>query len=173
MAIRAKRLKAKEQLTDLQWDHLCGRPLPERNFEALVLEYDHDGITERLWRLHGEAVIAEHVEDHPGTRPPLWWDYEAPRQPVGAMPGWWCDGKLPEPRKRVGGTGTPAYECRAVMPSFSHGIPNVWVGIDSDDPPTFESQAAYLKRHGLLFAGEEKRSDFEPETVPKSWDWGI
>jgi hypothetical protein len=76
-------------------------------------------------------------------------------------------------RKRMGGTGTPAYLCRAVKPSFACGIPDVWVDVDENDPPTFESQAAYLKRHGLLFAGEEKRSDFEPESVPKSWDWGI
>jgi hypothetical protein len=42
------------------------------------------------------------------------------------------------------------------------------VAIDPNDPPTFESQAAYLKRHGLFLAGEERRlkkSDFEPETV--------
>jgi hypothetical protein len=31
------------------------------------------------------------------------------------------------------------------------------IAIDPDDPPTFESQAAYLKRHGLFLAGEARR----------------
>jgi hypothetical protein len=39
------------------------------------------------------------------------------------------------------------------------------VAIDPDDPPTFESQASYLKRHRLLLAGEERRADFEPHAV--------
>ncbi|HEX9544401.1 MAG TPA: hypothetical protein VF955_04405, partial [Pyrinomonadaceae bacterium] len=75
------------------------------------------------------------------------------------------------PRKRLGGIGTPAHECRSVKPDFKYGIPTVWVDVDKDDPPTFESQASYLKRHGMLMAGEERRADFESETVPKSWDY--
>jgi hypothetical protein len=73
--------------------------------------------------------------------------------------------KLPQPRKRTGGTGTPAYEVQSVGPAFAYGIPTVWVGLDEDNPPVFESQAAYLKRHGLLLAGEKRRADFEPEAV--------
>jgi hypothetical protein len=38
------------------------------------------------------------------------------------------------------------------------------VAIDPEDPPTFESQATYLKRLGLFLAGEERR--------PKKADWG-
>jgi hypothetical protein len=82
------------------------------------------------------------------------------------LPGWYDDGKLPQLRERIGGTGKP------VSPTnLSHGIPDVWRGIDEDDPPIYESQAAYLKRHGFLFAGEERRADFEPEAVPKLWDY--
>jgi hypothetical protein len=87
---------------------------------------------------------------------------------MGTFQGWWIDGKLPEPRKRTGGTGTAAYEVTSVGPSFDYGIPDCWVGINQDDPPVFESQAAYLKRNGLLFAGEERRADFEPEMVSAS-----
>ena len=49
--------------------------------------------------------------------------------------------------------------------AFEYGIPTVWVDVDEDDPCVFESQASYLKRHGLFLTGEEKRRDFEPETV--------
>lgn len=38
------------------------------------------------------------------------------------------------------------------------------LAIDPDNPPVFESQAAYLNRHELLNASERKRSDFAPET---------
>jgi hypothetical protein len=71
----------------------------------------------------------------------------------------------------VGGTGTAAYEVKCVKPSFSRGLPEIWVGIDSDDSPAFESQAGYLKRYGMLLAGEERQADFEPEAIPKSWEY--
>ena len=58
-------------------------------------------------------------------------------------------------RQASGGTGTPAHEVQAVVPSFEYGLPAVWVGLDEDDPPVFESEATYLKRHGLLLAGEK------------------
>jgi hypothetical protein len=157
--------KAKEQMSGMQWDFLRDKPLPESNFDAYLLKYDIDNNDEQLWNLHREAILIEHVKENPGTRPALWWEYDAPRLPVGTFRGCWYDGKLPEPRKRLGGTGTSAHEKLNVVPSFSYGVSNVWVGIDENDPPTFESQAAYLKRHGLLFAGEKKRSDFEHEIV--------
>jgi hypothetical protein len=62
---------------------------------------------------------------------------------------------------------TPAHEVQATGPTFAYGIPTVWVGLDEDDPPIFESQAAYLKRHGLLLDGEERRvqSSFEEPRI--------
>ena len=86
-----------------------------------------------LWRDHRDRIIAEHVSDFPGTRPQRWWEYDAP-----------------EPRRRLGGTGTPG------------------LAIDPNDPPIFESEAAYLERHGLFLPGERKRLrkvDFEPEAA--------
>ena len=138
-----------------------------------------------LWATHSERILAEHVADYPGTRPERWWKFESP-----------------EPRKRLGGIGTPAHEVLAYVPTFSYGLPAIWitpwqvkyyggtavdirgnpigslvptdfkgVAIDSNDPPRFESQASYLKRHGLFLAGEERRlrkTDFEVETVSRT-----
>jgi hypothetical protein len=135
-----------------------------------------------LWDTHSERIVAEHVKDYPGTRPARWWRCESP-----------------EPRQRLGGIGTPAFEVLAYKPIYSLGLPAVWiepwmvkyysgtavdihgapigslvptdfkgVAIDVNNPPRFESQAAYLKRLGLFLAGEERRlrkADFEAETV--------
>src|SRR5882762_9486731 len=138
-----------------------------------------------LWATHSERIVADHVAVYPGTRPARWWKYEAV-----------------EPRRRLGGIGTPASDVLAYVPIFSCGLPSIWinqrqvkyysgiavdihgipigerlpsndfhgVAIDPDDPPTFESQAAYLKRHGLFLAGEERRlrkADWEAEVIQR------
>lgn len=106
--------------------------------------------------------------------------------------------ELPSPRLRLGGIGTPAFEVLANAPAFWLGVPLTWVTfwqvayygcqavgqgkripyhrkapfhgvpIDRADPPLFESEAAYLERHGLLLAGERRRlkpRDFAPESI--------
>jgi hypothetical protein len=107
---------------------------------------------------------------------------------------------LPEPRNRLGGIGTPASDVLAYKPTFAYGLPTIWITqrdvkyfsgtavdihgapiggclrpfkgvvIDPEDPPTFESQAAYLKRLGLLLAGEERRlrrGDWDAEIIQR------
>jgi hypothetical protein len=153
-----------------------------------------------LWEGHQTELMVRWMVDRPGRRPRCWWDYSAPRQPFGNWLGWWLDGKLPEPRLRLGGVGTPVHEVLAHVPSFEYGLPVLWVErwmteyyngrakdvhgkpigtnhkpgdfkgvqIDPDNPPVFESQAAYLERHGLLQPGEHRRlrkADFYPEAV--------
>jgi len=72
----------------------------------------------------------------------------------------------------------------AYVPSYSLGVPDSWVGawemdyygelraerFDPTDPPVFESQASYLKRHGLLMPGENLRikpAHYSPEILPR------
>ena len=140
-----------------------------------------------LWATHSERIVAEHVVESPGTRPSRWWRYVAP-----------------EPRRRLGGAGTPVSEALlACKPIYQDGLPAIWitpgqvkyysgtavnirgepigeryptdafkgVAIDHNDPPRFESQAAYLKRLGLFLSGEErqlKKTDFEAETISRT-----
>ena len=165
---------------------------------AGFVPYAPDDELAALWAAHSDRIVAEHVNSYPGTRPHRWWQYSAPRQPLGTFPGLYFDGKLPEPRRRLCGIGTPASDVlSACVPIFRYGLPWIWieqwqvmyysglavdihgapigdrypndsfkgVTLDPNDPPMFETQAAYLKRHGLLLAGEERRSDFEPETI--------
>jgi hypothetical protein len=96
--------KAKEQVTESEWKYLCDEPLPD-NFEKFILDIDSKGNIEQLWELQREVILAEHAKDQPGTRPALWWRLDAPRLPIGTFKGCHYDGQLPEPRKRLGGTG--------------------------------------------------------------------
>ena len=124
------------------------------------------------WKTVGADLLAEHVKKFPGSRPWAWWEFDAP-----------------ERRLRVGGTGTPRHEAFPTKnPRYRFGVPQDWIverevnfylrrgriigkAFDENDPPTFESEPAYLRRLGLLLPGEEKRlkdSDFAP--VPVTFD---
>lgn len=124
-----------------------------------------------LWASHGAQIVREYAKEYPGTRPDRWWFSAAP----------------PEPRKRLGGTGTPMRpRLGGGEQQFYRGVPNEWItadcvaayrrigrpldvpAIDEHDPPTFESEATYLRRLGLLLPGELRRlnaPDFEPVSI--------
>jgi hypothetical protein len=115
----------------------------------------------KFWREYSDMVVRWHARHWPGTRPRLWWRYDSP-----------------QPRRRVGGIGTPLHECTAYALLLHDGIPADWrrpgdgfsrgVPIDRRDPPRFESQASYLRRHGLLLPGERERlrpRDFWAEAI--------
>ena len=139
----------------------------EERFDFEYFMHPHE--LESFWREHSEQVIAEWAVEFPGTRPKNWWIYDAPREALGKYPGRYFDGKFAEPRLRVSGVGvTSADHYPAVSPSFEFGIPTYWHEIDRSDPPTFEAEATYLERLGLLLPGERRRlrkEDFEPESI--------
>jgi hypothetical protein len=89
-------------------------------------------------------------------------------------------------RKRLGGVGSTQDEISNATPVFHYGVPRYWklltddelyqklgielsgVPIDMDDPPTFESEAAYLRRNDLFVPGERTRltrADYYPNAV--------
>src|SRR5687768_3925762 len=95
--------------------------------DAISAKYFGDPSLDDLWREHSRPLLAAWVEEHPGSRPSYWWRLEAPRQPLGAWPGRWYDGKLERPRERLGGIGTPAHEVFALHPTYDRGIPSAWI----------------------------------------------
>jgi hypothetical protein len=163
--------------------HLIGYgDVPERTgpdgdgaFEALQLLGDviHPfgglGELQRLWQRIGPTFLQQWIEEHPGTRPYLWWCLDAPRWRFPHLAEWNV-GRLPEPRRHVGGSGRPdPTDQRDGLP---FAIP-VFIGGDPADPPRVESQATYLRRHRLLTSGERARltaKDFAPETVDVTED---
>ena len=133
--------------------------------EASSWEFFHIEPLAQTWADHGDRIVAEHVRDHPGTRPIRWWEYAAP-----------------EPRLRLGGRGTPLHEVSAYALNLVRGIPAYWrqygdaftLGepIDPLDPPVFEGEGAYLKRLGLLLPRERPgRLSLAPEAVRLEARW--
>jgi hypothetical protein len=95
-----------------------------------------------------DVILAEWIRQRPGTRPDFWWRKEAPEKT----------------RRRIGGVVGSAYVAEE---DFHHGIPSICV--DPKNPPKYESEAAFLKRHSLLTPAEKqslKLKDFAPESVP-------
>jgi hypothetical protein len=157
-------------------DERTGERDSETKFEILALERSHrnakNGSEDKLltlWLAVRDELLARWYVDHPGSRPGFWWVLEAPRQPKGDGS---CryEGTLPEPRHRVGGTGVTAWDRGlAIVPCFSFGLPTAWSTFDENAPPRFESEAAYLDRHGLLTPAEKKRlksAAFQPVCAP-------
>lgn len=176
---RKRRMTAKTRIeTEVKpaiWAWLNDEPITkddsETLFEIMVLEGGAGGDGHKLRELWDRVrvdLLARWTADKPGTRPSIWWRFDAPRQPLGTFAGCYYDGMLPEPRKLLGGKGWPAFEKLSYVPEYDHGIPARWYDVHSDDLPTFEAEATYLKRYGFLTASEKralKKSDFEPVMV--------
>jgi hypothetical protein len=89
-------------------------------------------------------------------------------------------GRQPVSPSLRAGTGDPLFECSAYSATYISGVPELWRCSDNDsfitrgtrlsaeDPPIYESSAAFLQRHQLFLPGEKRRvpkRDFEPNYV--------
>ncbi|MDH5324375.1 MAG: hypothetical protein OEZ68_04230 [Gammaproteobacteria bacterium] len=155
MPVKRRISKQKKGVSELAWAFINDAPLPKTYNTFELSDYEHGGTPEleALWRQHSETSVKNWVKHSPGTRPRCWWRYESP-----------------EPRKRLGGIGRPMFWCERKYPQgYSFGIPwPCWsfeqfkrlpgyIPIDPENPPVFESQAAYLERLGFLLPGEKRR----------------
>lgn len=166
MPRRPKRIFERKGIPENIWKFLNDDlPNPFDDFDIFVLS---DEAVQKLWNESEEEILSNWISGNPGTRPSLWWKYD-----------------FPEPRQRIGGIGTPSHEVLAVEACYEFGLPTSWISefeerhhfetckgkaIDFNDPPLFESQTAYLQRHGLLISSEEKYllrhpELFEPEKI--------
>lgn len=169
----SKRRKSKKKdisliskLEDWKKNYFLTGEVPEK-----VLQF-HRWNPEPLWKIFGEKLTASWIEDHPGTRPFCWWEYDAPAN-----------------RMRTGGQGSPEFEVLSAEEEFIYGVPSRWVSdlsiycwpdlakhkVDPSDPPQFESQASYLKRHNLLTEIERlaATTDYEHEKLKINFEGEI
>jgi hypothetical protein len=125
---------------------------PKNPFVALIKA---DSRWRALWEEYGESITSEWANRHPGTRPTHWWKFSAPRLPTPAgyegLESWWWL----EPRLQVGGEPVDATDGASArnkaVPDWDDENPAYLAS-----PPVFESESAYLARHGLLLLGESK-----------------
>jgi hypothetical protein len=178
MPVRRRADKRRAEVTDEHEAWLHGR-----DTGCGLIPYGPPDELAALWATQSERILAEHVTVYPGHRPARWWRYEArePRQRLGGIGTPAADVLAHAPSYYY---GLPAVWVSAWEVKYYSGIavdvhgnpigdriPNndfKGVAIDPNDPPKFESQAAYLLRHGLFLTGEERRlkkADFEPEQV--------
>jgi hypothetical protein len=162
--------------------------------EFIMFDIDRPGHLSfyETWGKVREEVMAAWVKEHPGTRPYGWWKYDAPLEQVKRWEGQECPqrerlGGTGTPRHEVLGWG-PHFEKgipTGWVTKFDeeyyngrrkdiHGNPIgtqyqeghfKGVAIDPDDPPVFESEAAYLQRLGLLTEWEKRYLDKHPELL--------
>lgn len=148
---------------------------------AGFINYVGDEALSALWNQYCDGIVADHADKLPGTRPGRWWKYTASetRKRVGgtgtpcdeALEGYFQRYRYGVPQSWVSPhdvefyCGPPpanyGFRCRPKSVGRFCGV-----AISSNDPPLFESQASYLKRHGLFIPGEGKRltkQDYEPE----------
>lgn len=119
-----RRAKGKRAgITALQWAYLTdqwqeGEPVPEgsNSFEPFTWDSEaqcrrsgHVTIRE-AWELARVEILEEWAKANPGTRPSAWWTWDAP-----------------EARRRLGGTGTAAFDALAYTERLHRGIPADWV----------------------------------------------
>lgn len=115
-----------------------------------------------LWARYGAEFLPAYVKAHPCQRPLPWWQWDSPRCDTGT--GAWFE-PLPVPRRRIGGTGqTEVEKWPATVPTFDRGIPS-FAEIDPADPPTFEAEAEFLRRHDLLTPTEQRWLAGHPELL--------
>lgn len=95
------------------------------------------------WEQHRGEIMRGWAERHPGRRPFAWWAWDVPVGPDGE----------PLTRLLIVGTAEPR---RGYKPEYRWGIP-LLEAKSLDRAARFESEAAFLKRLGLLEPGEEKR----------------
>ena len=126
----------------------------------------HEATAYRFWIEIEDALMARWIEAHPGTRPCAWWWWRAPeplRQRLGGAGEASSCGFIPYSPRRAPGVSVRSPVMKTVtreLPDYQAswcGLPLSFAEADPLDPPTFESEAAYLKRHRLLPAAEARR----------------
>jgi hypothetical protein len=150
-----------------------------RNVEIFMLAKSADRLA-AVWKDCRREILAGWIREHPASRCWAWWRFDSP-----------------EPRKRLGGIGSPMSEDLAVGENLEFGLPTSFltpflaayyrgeardihgnsiglefrgsdfagVAIDATDPPTYESEAEYLRRHNLLTPAEIRHLEIHPELL--------
>lgn len=103
------------------------------------------------WGFFRETLLADWIKQQPGTRPAAWWWWESsgPRERVDGIQHPFSDRVR---RQRIEAL-PPECFVRRHANDLSFGVPRV-IFTKQEATAQYESEAAYLKRHGLLTPAE-------------------
>ncbi len=149
----------------------------------------------KAWALHRDAILPGWIKKNPCTRPWPWWECDAPKEPVvGGWNYRHFDAAQRKRLGGVGTPTFEVLSCglrfefgiptsyvdqwevdyyngvakdihgKRIRSGFKKGAFKA-VAYNKEDPPTFESEAAYLQRHNLLSEIEEKYLKQHPELL--------
>ena len=165
-----------------------GRVAPDAALDEYLLARGGDAL-QSAWRTHRSEILPEWIREYPGTRPFGWWQVDAPEPSRRRLGG--TGTPAHEVLAYAAGFvfGLPSHWITPFLAAYYRGeareIDGQTIGveyrgasfggvaIDPRDPPSFESQASYLKRHHLLTPEERTRlgpADFEAERVTQEED---
>jgi len=92
---------------------------------------------QEAWQKACSGILKHCKQNTPGRRPWPWWLFDAPG-----------------PRLKISGNGLPSHEkYPSVLLSYFMGVPRYIDDFEKNDQ--YESEPAFLKRHGLLSKSEE------------------
>lgn len=98
------------------------------------------------WSVSREEILATWQDMFPGSLPWAWWEFEAPRWDDSRFSAW--SFRLPAPRLKIGGSGVYRHDRQAYLPVHASGR-YALIDVDSTNPPVFESEIEYIRRHEL------------------------
>jgi hypothetical protein len=138
----------------------------------------------RIFSLVREPILREWIRQRPGTRPQFWWLHDAPEKYRRRLGGVGDPAHEHLAYAESYDKGIPSIFVDEWSADYYNGRAHDIHGnqirtdyregdfrgkaIDPTNPPTFESEAAYLQRHGLLAPDEKRRlkpRDFKPIAI--------
>ena len=120
---------------------------------------------DELWEAHRDEFLPAFIAKNPGRRPLAWWQWDCPRwqDPYEEV---FFHGTLCEPRKRIGGIGTPRYEVLSYVPHFFKGIPTGWVSKSQEDYYNGRQVDIHGHKIGTNNEGDFLGKAIDPEDPP-------
>ena len=150
-------------------------------FDPFLFYSPDDGPTiGDFWKVCREEIIAAWIKKHPCTRPFYWWFREcvSQRKRLGGIgtPAHEVLSIAPHSRRGIPESWVAQWQVEYYNGRAKdiHGniIPTTYTdghfkgkAIDPEDPPAYESEAAYLDRNGLLTTGEKTYLNKHPELL--------
>jgi hypothetical protein len=160
--VRTRRPVQRVELSEAVTRYLLTGKTTPGDWDVFILSGSKDKLR-AAWAKARRDLLPACIREAPGRRPFAWWVCDAPRWTERFNA--YFDGTIMEPRQRIGGSGVAERDrYPAIIPRFFRGIP-YFIEVDPADPPTFESEAAYLHRHGLLTPTETKWLTAHPEAM--------